>query len=101
MTRRTPRSTRADPLLPYTTLFRSRPRLAEPLFHALQHRFLRRDEVVRRLAEEDSARQRAVIAAVAAGDLEEGAFAGPELPVVPGEVRRRGVRSRQIGRAHV
>ena len=46
-----------------------------------------------RLAEEDGARQRAVIALVAAGDLEERAFAAAHGLVVPGQVRRRGIRA--------
>src|SRR3546814_16176204 len=104
MIRRTPRSTRTDTPLPYTTLFRSLgnvvaaasgPGLGETRLHALQHRLLGLDEVLRRLAEEHRARQRAVIAAVAAGDLEEGAFAGFQGAVVPGQVRRRGIRPRR------
>src|SRR3546814_15207414 len=125
MIRRPPRSTRTDTLFPYTTLFRSAgavvrhdavarqhgkeglgdvlaapplPRPAEPRFHALQPRFLRLDEVVRRLAEEDSARQRAVRAPFAARDLDEGAFAGPAWLLSPGELLRSRVRSRRTQR---
>ena len=62
--------------------------------HAFQRRLLGVEEGLRRLAEEDGARQRAVVAVVAAGDLEERALAGLHRLVVPGQMRRGGVGAR-------
>ncbi|MNR37152.1 hypothetical protein D3C85_1551460 [compost metagenome] len=60
---------------------------------ALDHGLLAVEEVLRRLAQVDGPRQRAVVALVAAGDLEEGASAALEGRVVPGQVRCAGVRA--------
>jgi hypothetical protein len=61
--------------------------------HPFKHGLFGVEELLRRLAEEDGARQRTVIAAETAGDLEEGALAVHHLLVVPGQVRRGGVRA--------
>ena len=60
----------------------------------LQHRLLGIEELLRRRAEIDRARERAVVAAIAAGDLEEGALVRLERPLVPGEMRGRGIGAR-------
>ncbi len=64
-----------------------------PLFHPLQDRLLGALQLVARRAQRDGARQRAVVAVEDAGDLEERRFAGDHPAVVPGEVRRCGVRA--------
>src|SRR3954466_5773361 len=53
----------------------ARPRPLEPRLHPLEHGLLGVEEALRRLAEEDGARERAVVALVAARDLEERALA--------------------------
>ena len=64
-------------------------RRLEPRVHALQHRRLGVEEGLRRLAQEHRARQRAVIAVIGPGELEEGALARLHRRIVPGQVRRR------------
>jgi hypothetical protein len=56
--------------------------------------FFRVDEILRRLAEKDGAAERGVVAAIAAGDLEERRLAAFELAPVPRKMRRGGIGAR-------
>src|SRR3546814_19267100 len=114
MVRRPPRSTRTDTLLPYTTLFRSRPRaqglagivLVDPRRepHEVEQRAIeggivagreaagrhldqRQGEGVAAASPTQVPRHRAIFAHMTAAGDEDGAL--------------RAVRSREIGRAHV
>ena len=73
----------------------ARPCDGEARLYRLQHSLLRILVFLRRLAEEERARLRAVVAPVAAGDLEERSLALLEGPVIPGEVGGRGVDARR------
>ena len=59
--------------------------------NALDHGHFRIEKFLRWLAEVDGSAHRAVIAAMAAGHLEESAFVCFERPLVPGEVGVCGV----------
>src|SRR5690606_3859959 len=66
-------------------------RRLEAVLETLDNGLLRLDHLLGRRAEIRRAAQRRVVALVAAGDLEERAGALVQLPVVPGQVGRRGV----------